>query len=524
MTSESPLQKFTKPMRPGAPLVRRSQMLIPQPRTQAIGNEEIAKQQQIDGKKAIASDLAPAGYHQAPQPAEYEAFPSESDEDGGTEDGSEPSEISRQSPEVMGQSYTKRMKKMQRDKSKELYKAMNSADDDDGDAPLDTSSNAGEPINGNIYRYWCVNGGSVFNFKTFSCKGAKAKGEKKKKSPIFDAAWSKVFGMVLIAIIQLVAPIAVLLSKHWTVQSYKLGFPLANHGYDHGPGHSLSEGFCTWLLAYFLGILFVLTYMFWAMNQVNSEEGDWIKIKALLTMREYEKDKTYSFSWSRIYLNMDAVMNCVMLLVCGIAMALVLKLSDTPKDVVFDSLSLLFILKLDDIGSDLGFLDGEDWDAKEFGKWVFDEFGTGAVDTRQNGVGDMYYYRLGLFDTDDDDDDDDDPRLKYYRDNFLDMINNPDAVLKESRVFDSGKPFGVWMYKATRYLFMFVLLPLALFFWFGVVTLEETPKEVAEQVQVEIKKLLNLNLTFHTQDANGQFFNVMLPATWVLGTNGNPSR
>jgi len=107
-----------------------------------------------------------------------------------------------------------------------------------------------------------------------------------------------------------------------------------------------------------------------------------------------------------------------------------------------------------------------------------------------------------------------DPRHEHFQNSFLrtgtgtDLIEDPNALIAKGIIRDHPA------YMATR-ICLWGLLVLVPFFWFFVTL---NPKNgTTEEVQMEMKKLLNLNLTFYAQDAQGQMSKVFLPATWALG-------
>merc|ERR1712194_425093 len=53
-------------------------------------------------------------------------------------------------------------------------------------------------------------------------------------------------------------------------------------------------------------------------------------------------------------------------------MGVVVGASESPKDVMFDALGLLFLYNLDDIGGEFGFVDEDDWPGVRLG-WIYQE-------------------------------------------------------------------------------------------------------------------------------------------------------
>merc|ERR1712106_960157 len=67
-------------------------------------------------------------------------------------------------------------------------------------------------------------------------------------------------------------------------------------------------------------------------------------------------------------LYMDALVNCYTAVLLSLSMFTVLFKSETAQDGIMDSLGLAFVLNIDDLSSDLGFL-GDVWDATKVGKF-----------------------------------------------------------------------------------------------------------------------------------------------------------
>lgn len=220
------------------------------------------------------------------------------------------------------------------------------------------------PVAGNMYRYWAMNG-NVFNWEKDADETLCKKGSRLRKT----------FGMLLLLLIQLVAPSAVIVATIYKIQWHEVQWWESDPWYIH---HNQEYG-VSWFTSRILGLGFIAAYSLWALDRIESEKSDWLKLNSLLNIYERSQEENGFWSntfcgWSttRFFLWLGPAVNCLTFLGCAVAMLLLLKVADSPKDVVFDSLSLLFLLQLDDLDSDLGFLDEDDWDQKGMGQFVYE--------------------------------------------------------------------------------------------------------------------------------------------------------
>merc|ERR1740138_1604670 len=72
------------------------------------------------------------------------------------------------------------------------------------------------------------------------------------------------------------------------------------------------------------------------------------------------------------FLYLGAFVDCWTVLWCCASCYIVVGTSGSVQDVLFDSLSLLFLYNLDEVGGDLGFVDEDDWPGARLG-WIFKE-------------------------------------------------------------------------------------------------------------------------------------------------------
>merc|ERR1712157_601813 len=72
------------------------------------------------------------------------------------------------------------------------------------------------------------------------------------------------------------------------------------------------------------------------------------------------------------FLGVGAFINCWIVMWTCLDMFVVVGASKTPQDLLLDSLGLLFLYNLDDIGGELGFVNEDDWPGLRIA-WIYDE-------------------------------------------------------------------------------------------------------------------------------------------------------
>jgi len=447
-------KNFNKLMR-GARLFDFGKQLIQRPRMQANVNQATTMKQMrrhINAENEITDgvdielpalkrrQLLPSGSHQAPNP-----------EEAGDDYDSLTGLVSNSmmEGETLGHVFQKRMADNKRDAKREIV-----------------------PISGNIYRYWALGGffGGIF-------------------SDDVEHFMRKTFGMLACATIQFVAPLAVIISTMFSIDWTHVAIGTSpwysrTHKEEFGVSH---------LLARILGLIFIVAYTLWALEKLQGERQDWLKLKSLFNIYEAQQTgRTSGYcktSAAKFFLNVGPAINCLTYCNCLIAMALLLKLSESPKDVVFDSLSLLFLIKLDDMDSDLGLLSADDWSKAEMGTFVYESI-MGFSDTLP---GD----ELGLADAsgfflDNTRFPDGDPRCdlddKDEEGNlFIDFdginVDEPESL---TRGVTDNHPCYIFTIP-----FLKLLIFLGLLFWFFVKDVKETEAVQAEATKEAVQEELN---------------------------------
>jgi len=118
-----------------------------------------------------------------------------------------------------------------------------------------------------------------------------------------------------------------------------------------------------------LAMLFIACFCLNGVFVILDEMKSWRKMNA--TFR-YLNQKTETFLRGEGWLFLDAMANCWTIVWCCLCSSVVVAPAQTPKDVVFDSLGLLFLYNLDDIGGDFGFLNADDWPGERLA-WIYNE-------------------------------------------------------------------------------------------------------------------------------------------------------
>jgi len=174
----------------------------------------------------------------------------------------------------------------------------------------------------------------------------------------------KILGWTAIWVIQVFGPPAIWLS---TVFAWGIKGDMRFHWHKWDVDLSDWEHIAlTKLLALVFQICFVLNGLYVIMQN----RDDWIKIHTIIRyMRHY--NLAMKFRW-RYFLYLGALTNMWVVLWCCADTVVVLGSSESPKDVLFDSLGLLFLYNLDDIGGEFGFVSESDWPGDRLG-WIYSE-------------------------------------------------------------------------------------------------------------------------------------------------------
>jgi len=205
-------------------------------------------------------------------------------------------------------------------------------------------------IKSNIYRFWAFGG----------------------KKP----SWLHYFGLRFVWLIQVVAPFAILrenFSKYdWT--NMKVKFVSYEYGSDViGVSH---------LLGRFLQVLFIYCIGLHSLHIVQQAAKDNSLLAALFDELKQRKTaehpegrpsisstaQKFVSRWSQTCLFLDCFMLCYVVTLGLVDMVAIFTSSDGPKDVVFDSLALLFVFHIHEVEGGLSFVSVQDFNELRIGE------------------------------------------------------------------------------------------------------------------------------------------------------------
>ncbi|CAE7377802.1 unnamed protein product, partial [Symbiodinium sp. CCMP2456] len=185
------------------------------------------------------------------------------------------------------------------------------------------------PISGNIYRYWALGG--------------------RKKS------WLIYFGFRFVLLIQLLVPMAICRWSYYQYDWPHTEIKLVRYKFgdlEFGVSHVLGR---------LLSFLFTYCISLHAMSITRKAcKGNQ---SLFLLISNLPEESIQIPPWTYAYLFLDGFMTCYLTMVSLIAMVLVFSFAASPKDICFDALGLLFILRLHEVEGDLDFISTQDFDS-----------------------------------------------------------------------------------------------------------------------------------------------------------------
>ncbi|CAE7303635.1 unnamed protein product [Symbiodinium sp. CCMP2592] len=186
-----------------------------------------------------------------------------------------------------------------------------------------------QPISGNIYRYWALGG--------------------RKKS------WLIYFGFRFVLLIQLLVPMAICRWSYYQYDWPHTEIRLVQYKFgdlEFGVSHVLGR---------LLSFLFTYCISLHAMSITRKAcKGNQ---SLFLLISNLPEESIQIPPWTYVYLFLDGFMTCYLTMVSLIAMVLVFSFAGSPKDICFDALGLLFILRLHEVEGDLDFISTQDFDS-----------------------------------------------------------------------------------------------------------------------------------------------------------------
>jgi len=212
-------------------------------------------------------------------------------------------------------------------------------------------------INGNIYRI-----GAFAGLIDISQGGKRTR----------CAGVARMVGCGLIFILQVLGPLLIFLScvfgwgrefdkfYHWE------NWWLVNHDTDVDMFYDWKTTPTTKLLGMCFLEAFILNALFVTQDERKAEEKVWDIFGHL-------KRNTPNYEvHGSLYLFMGSFVNNWLVVVCTLDAYMIIGASRTPSDLLLDSLALLFLFNLDDVGGDLGFVDEDDWPGDRIA-WIHSE-------------------------------------------------------------------------------------------------------------------------------------------------------
>lgn len=205
-----------------------------------------------------------------------------------------------------------------------------------------------EPLDGNIYKYFAFRR----FFETPYCGQASVFTP---PSSTFDYCILTA-GLIFIMIIQVLAPIGILSGNAATLIASCYN-PFRPDAYFRN--YELSQ----WIV-----VLCAQAFLFcFILNAYKATVSDGNTMKDIGELAALvEKHGQPVRRWVLI---LDALVNSYAAVFLSVSMFTILFSEENAQGVIFDSLSLAFVLNIDDLSSDLGFL-GDVWDANKIGKFL----------------------------------------------------------------------------------------------------------------------------------------------------------
>ncbi|CAJ1427380.1 unnamed protein product [Effrenium voratum] len=219
----------------------------------------------------------------------------------------------------------------------------------------DRKANNFVPISGNLYRFWGLG--------------------------IMDKFWSvQNFGLLAIFVVQLLSPPACIINNLFRMDWESWHFGVEDWYYIPG---SRTNGISN-LSKHVVATLFLIMFTLNGAMVIDKERIASMKISAMLDqLKKTEPIFLTHVNW--FWLHVGRVMNCLVVLECCVIVYFAFVLSDTPMDVLFNSMAVTFLYNLDDIDGEMGFLTDDDWDGEELGKQYYATVETMMDEMREAG-------------------------------------------------------------------------------------------------------------------------------------------
>lgn len=164
----------------------------------------------------------------------------------------------------------------------------------------------------------------------------------------FVRANARVFGCILVFLFQVIGPPAIFISTVCTwgiLKGQEVKWHLWTPSLDDWTHIALTK-----VISMIAVSIFSVNALFTSLH----EKQAWLQAIEIYRMKD--------FGWKGVaFLYLDAVVNLWIMVCCTVDACVVLGISQTPQDVLFDSLGLVFLFNLDDVDGELAFVSGPDW-------------------------------------------------------------------------------------------------------------------------------------------------------------------
>lgn len=224
----------------------------------------------------------------------------------------------------------------------------------------------GDEMPGNIYRIGAYGGLAVNSLQNMS----------------------RLLGAFIIWAVQFVGPPAVFFSSVGYGVGEEQVFKWSewtNWGDDSNMFDHLLVDWKAWALPKLLSTIFIFLFTLNGLFVLIDEKESFKKMDKML---RYLDHHTPVFNWSGEWLlYVDSLMNNWLIIWCTLDCYILIGNVRTVKDVLFDSLGLLFLYNLDDISGDLGFVNSDDWDGFRL-RWIYDNMVVPKFDPRVASIAD----------------------------------------------------------------------------------------------------------------------------------------
>jgi len=165
------------------------------------------------------------------------------------------------------------------------------------------------------------------------------------------------FGLLLVIVIQIVGPLSVLVAAQESL----------NFDLEAWKSYTRSQ-WATVILSWCFLFCFILN----AYYSLDSDEKTSAMCDRIARALLYVGEPV-----APIWLWLDVAVNCFVAVGCSMGMYALLMNEESPKDVMMDALGLVFLLRIDDVAGEIGFLGGV-WDSRRVGQ-LYDQLRSAKI-------------------------------------------------------------------------------------------------------------------------------------------------